>query len=124
MNRDNPLTCSERQQKTAFWIRGCLLVGLIGLLMTAGLFADLCLMHRRPCLNVSPERINPNTASMASLVRLPGIGRGRAVDVIHYRENQGQNGPVFGSLQDLEAIRGIGPKTAAKLAPWLVFEGD
>ncbi|MHC4856830.1 MAG: ComEA family DNA-binding protein [Planctomycetota bacterium] len=68
--------------------------------------------------------INPNTASMASLVRLPGIGKARAMDIIHYRQNQKPDEPVFLSARDLENIRGIGPKTAAALEPWLTFETE
>jgi competence protein ComEA len=75
-------------------------------------------------LKVLPQRINPNTASMASLVRLPGVGRARAMDIIHYRQNQKPNELVFHSADDLQKIRGIGPKTAAALGPWLTFETE
>lgn len=71
-----------------------------------------------------PERINPNTASIGSLVRLPGVGRARALDIIHYRQTQQGDGKVFMTADDLQAIRGIGPKTAEKLSPWLTFEAS
>ena len=80
--------------------------------------------HRQDPLEASPQRINPNTASMASLVRLPGIGKARAIDIIHYRQNQKPDELVFLSAHDLENIRGIGPKTAAALEPWLTFETE
>jgi DNA uptake protein ComE-like DNA-binding protein len=79
-------------------------------------------MHQRPFLNAAAERINPNTASVASLVRLPGIGRARALDIVHYRDNQHTEKVVFSSPQDLENIKGIGPKTAQNISPCLVFE--
>ena len=122
MTRNNSLTCSEQKQKVQLWLRGCILTGAIGLLAVSVLSADLYMAQQRPFLDVQPQRINPNSDSMASLVRLPGIGKARAMDIIYYRRQQQQNGPAFGSTQDLQNIRGIGPKTAEKMSPWLTFE--
>lgn len=94
---------------------------LIGLTILAG---RMMAGRGQAMCDFSPERINPNTASMGSLVRLPGIGRARALDIIHYRQVNAQFETVFESADDLQAIRGIGPKTAEKLAPWLTFEGQ
>jgi len=80
--------------------------------------------HRQMPLESPPLRINPNTATMASLVRLPGVGKARAMDIIHYRQNQQPNKVVFLSARDLQAIGGIGPKTAVALEPWLIFDGE
>ncbi|HOK96963.1 MAG TPA: helix-hairpin-helix domain-containing protein, partial [Anaerohalosphaeraceae bacterium] len=93
--------------------------GLLAMMLPA-----ICLytVYRTPPLEARPERINPNTASLASLVRLPGIGKARALDLIAYRSAQPQ--PAFRSANDLEAIKGIGPKTAEMLAPWLTFEEE
>jgi DNA uptake protein ComE-like DNA-binding protein len=63
------------------------------------------------------ERINPNTAPPASLMRLPGIGRVRAMDILAGRKEL-----PFDSADDLERVRGIGPKTVEKMAPYLTFE--
>lgn len=71
---------------------------------------------------IEPERINPNTAPLGSLVRLEGIGRARALDIIHFRQSHEVDGAAFKTANDLQAIRGIGPKTVAKLSPWLGFE--
>lgn len=78
----------------------------------------------QPVRDFEPERINPNTAAIGSLVRLPGIGKARAMDILHYRQTQTDTGDelIFATPDDLQAIRGIGPKTAEKLAPWLTFE--
>ena len=77
---------------------------------------------RQTATVIEPERINPNTACVGSLVRLPGIGKARAMDILHYRQVNAEFETVFESADDLQAIRGIGPKTAAKLAPWLTFD--
>lgn len=71
------------------------------------------------------SRINPNDASLASLVRLPGIGISRAGAVVAYRENFGAqepNGPAFQDCDDLQKVRGIGPKTAQNICGFLKFE--
>lgn len=115
---------SEQSQKRTLWTRSCLLAAGLAL---SGLMVMLTVLygtHRQPPLEALPQRINPNTASMASLVRLPGIGKARAMDIIHYRQNQKPNEPVFLSAQDLESIHGIGPKTAGALEPWLTFETE
>jgi len=71
------------------------------------------------------DRINPNTAPLESLVRLPGLGVTRAGAIVAYRENfNGKTGssPVFRDLHDLEKVDGIGPKTAQNVGEWLKFE--
>jgi DNA uptake protein ComE-like DNA-binding protein len=115
-------TSLQRQQKLLLWARECILAAGVSLLGLIVLAINVYVSSQKPPLEVQPERINPNTASMASLVRLPGIGKGRALDLIAWRNRQPQ--PAFRSIQDLEAIRGIGPKTVENLAPWLTFEEE
>lgn len=71
------------------------------------------------------ERINPNEASMSSLVRLPGIGISRSEAIAAYRNNfskEDSSSQAFGNCDDLQKIRGIGPKTAQNISQWLTFE--
>ena len=71
------------------------------------------------------NRINPNTASLESLVRLPGLGISRAGAIVAYREDinrKDASSPVFRSLQDLKKVKGIGPETAKNASEWLKFE--
>lgn len=98
------------------------MAGIAALVLLAILMGGLMTGRGQTVCGFEPERINPNTASMASLVRLPGIGRARALDIIHFRQTQASDGAVFMNADDLQAIRGIGPKTAEKLSPWLEFE--
>lgn len=71
------------------------------------------------------NRINPNNASIESLIRLPGLGEGRAGALVAYRENFiKKNGKslAFEDCNDLLKISGIGPKTVQGIREWLEFE--
>lgn len=100
-------------------MRGCLVVMVVGAAVVGVFAADLYERHQHPALDSTPERINPNTAPIGSLVRLEGIGRARAMDIIHFRHTHQQEGPAFRSVSDLQQIRGIGPKTVETISPWL-----
>lgn len=69
-------------------------------------------------------RINPNEAPIESLVRLPGLGIGRAGAIVAYREDANREGgkPAFQDCDDLEKVRGIGPKTVQDISEWLKFD--
>ncbi len=71
------------------------------------------------------EKINPNNAPAASLVRLSGIGISRAEAIVAYREEFNQkskNRLAFQSCNDLQKVKGIGPKTVQNISQWLKFE--
>lgn len=59
------------------------------------------------------RRLDINKATAAELELLPGIGPEAAKHIIEYRR---ANGP-FKSLDDLDKVKGIGPKTIEKLRP-------
>jgi comEA protein len=64
-----------------------------------------------------PEKpININTATSAELQQVPGIGPATAEKILQMRESYG----AFKSVDDLQAIRGIGPKRLAKMRKYLV----
>jgi len=58
-----------------------------------------------------------NTASVADLTQLPGIGTSIAERIIAYRTAHGP----FRSLADLDAVSGIGSALLERLAPFLRF---
>ena len=73
---------------------------------------------------VHEVRIDPNTASAASLRRLPGIGRKRAYALVAWRQSPqasqpSRAGQVFRSAADLDRVPGLGPKLSAQLAQQL-----
>lgn len=63
-------------------------------------------------------RIYINSATLAELQTLPGIGPAMAERILAHRE---ANGP-FQSLADLDAVEGIGPATLERLEPLLAFD--
>jgi len=66
------------------------------------------------------SRINPNDAPVSSLVRLPGIGLSRAEAIAAYRRSC--EAPAFRDAEDLQKVKGIGPRTVENIAPFLEFE--
>ncbi len=63
-------------------------------------------------------RIRVNSASPSELELLPGVG---PVIASRISESRASDGP-FKDLRDLQRVRGIGPKTAQKLAPHIRFD--
>jgi competence protein ComEA len=64
------------------------------------------------------HRININTATQAELELLPHVGPAIAQRILDYRA---LNGP-FKTIADLDKVKGIGPKTLAKIAPLVTVE--
>lgn len=62
---------------------------------------------------VVPEHVNVNQGSKAQLIGLPGVGEKMAEKIIQGRPYQ--------SLQDLDRVKGIGPRMLQKLGPLVEF---
>jgi DNA uptake protein ComE-like DNA-binding protein len=72
----------------------------------------------RPVIERAALRLDPNNASRAELMLLPGVGEARADAIIAEREPRvGEN--AFQSLADVNRIRGIGPRRIEQLRPHL-----
>ncbi|MEM8558649.1 MAG: helix-hairpin-helix domain-containing protein [Bacteroidota bacterium] len=65
-----------------------------------------------------PVRMNLNTANARLLDRLPGIGPALAERILTYRTEHGD----FARPEDLVNVRGIGPKTFERIAPYVFVE--
>ena len=60
--------------------------------------------------------LNLNTATVAQLETLPGIGKSTAERILEYREKSGG----FKKIEDLMNVRGIGEKSFLKLKPLVI----
>ncbi|WP_205272087.1 helix-hairpin-helix domain-containing protein [Lactococcus taiwanensis] len=65
----------------------------------------------QPLTTSSAAKVNINTADLASLETLSGIGEKKAQDIIDYRTKNGN----FQKLEDLGNVSGFGVKTLEKL---------
>jgi len=74
----------------------------------------------RPPRSIPVGRIDPNRASAAELIRLPGIGPALAGRIVADRDQRG----AFASAEDLRRVRGIGPKTLDRIRGFLSFPGS
>ena len=64
-------------------------------------------------------QININTATMAELEALPGVGPAIAERIVSYRKDN-----PFKQRNQIMRVKGIGEKTFAKIKDYLVVEGD
>lgn len=63
------------------------------------------------------DRVDLNSADVAELERLPGIGRRFAERIVAFRE---QNGP-FAALDDLLDVNGLSERVVDELEPYVEF---
>jgi competence ComEA-like helix-hairpin-helix protein len=72
--------------------------------------------HRRMPL-AEGERLDPNTASVDDLVRLPRVGPALAARIVERRETRGP----YRTLADIDSVPGVGPVLLAAITPHLTL---
>ena len=78
----------------------------------------LCLVASLPAFAKKKPPVKPvniNTANSAELQQVPGIGPATAQKILEMRKSYG----AFKSVDDLLAIRGLGPKRLEKMRKYL-----
>ena len=69
----------------------------------------------RPARGAYAYRVNLNTASWVEFAQLDGIGPALGRRIVDDRRTRGR----FGTVDELDRVKGIGPKTLARLRPHL-----
>lgn len=111
------MSTGPRRRFDFTWRRTHLPAMLVVILLTGGALVaragsrTLPMDRRPPVISArvasAEERIDPNTASAASLRRLPGVGPVKARAIVEHRN--GADGRAFHTIDDLTAVHGIGP---------------
>jgi competence protein ComEA len=63
---------------------------------------------------------NLNTATVAQLDALPGVGKSTAQRIVEYRQKNGS----FKKIEELMNVKGVGEKSFLKLKPLITVGGD
>jgi competence protein ComEA len=90
-------------------IRTIGIAAILALMLAAGVSADAATDGS------DREPIDLNTADVAALQTVPGIGPALAKRIVEFREKEGP----FERVDDLLKIRGIGEKSLAKIRPYV-----
>lgn len=74
-------------------------------------------------------RIDPNTAPWWELTVIPDVGPTLARGIVEHREQQRNHGAawerrVFRKLQDLDGVKGVGPRRLERMEPYLHFPDE
>ena len=64
-------------------------------------------------------KVNLNTATVAQLQELPGVGPALAARIVEHRQKNGG----FKSVEDIMAVKGIGEKNFSKIQSYLSVSG-
>ncbi|HEX4870546.1 MAG TPA: ComEA family DNA-binding protein [Moraxellaceae bacterium] len=73
----------------------------------------------RPAAGEPDTPVNINTAGLAALVTLKGVGEKKARAILNFRKSHGP----FRSLDDFEAVPGIGPALIERNRDRIIFSG-
>lgn len=84
----------------------------------------LVLLHHQP-LHLAAT-IDPNTASLEDLSRIPHLGQKLAANIVAYRDahKPPNDTPLFLRPEDLDPVPGIGKSLLPQITPYLTFPDD
>ena len=97
------------------WKRAALRALLAATLVLGGGFAASAADDPAPMAGV----VNVNTATVAELELLPGVGPSKARAILEARRDRGG----FKSVEELEEVKGIGPAALERLRPFARTSG-
>ncbi len=97
------------------WKRTALRALLAATLLLGGGFTASAADDPAPMVGV----VNVNTATVAELELLPGVGPAKAQAILEARRERGG----FKSVEELEDVKGIGPVALGRLRPFARISG-
>jgi competence protein ComEA len=86
---------------------------VLGLVSGAVAAQDAARPAAKAAASTSAAPVNLNTATVAQLETVPGIGKATAERIVEYRQKNGG----FKKVEDLMNVRGIGEKSFLKMKP-------
>lgn len=117
--RSGGAASSAEQGILAGGVAICLL-GMAGWFLLAGGGRGGLVPHDAPPRRTTGFRIDPNTASRAELMQLPGIGPTTADRILEWRRIDGP----FDSIEAMIDVPGIGEVTLERIRPFVRVQRD
>ena len=116
-SRFRPLLRTADQVTVAVLVVSCLVSILLHWYWQASFHQQLIEFDHAEPLQIQFQ-IQLNSADWPEFTLLPGIGETLARRIVDYRQ---QHGP-FKTLDHLEGVKGIGPKTLRRIGPYLIVD--
>jgi len=67
---------------------------------------------------IAEQKLNINTADVAQLTKIKGLGQKKAQAIVNYIKDNGK----LSSVDELVKVKGIGNKLVSKVSPFLTVE--
>jgi competence protein ComEA len=122
--RPRVLAFSAAQRRGLVLLLSLFIVAIAIILIRKPVHVDDPMPTQSPRYEELVDRLDPNTADVATLSALPQLGPRRAKDIVDYRERVRSSDPsrvVFAKLDDLLRVRGVGAAMLQHLEPYLSF---
>lgn len=103
-----------REQRALAFVLAAVLALMIFLTLTSRRGQELPRLERS-AERAAQYKVDPNEAGVVELACLPGIGPVLARRILDDRLRRGR----FRSIEDLQRVRGIGPKLIERIRPYL-----